>query len=97
MTSQTVERDDIEMALIRILSVHGLILSSENMSTADRRERIRVTIMERKCQHGMFNEELTYAQAYKRCYGQSVELRKSPRPEAPGAAKEGVSAAETDK
>ena len=83
MTSQTVERADIEMALIRILSVHGLILSSENMSTADRRERIRVTIMEHRCQHGMFNEELTYAQAYKRCYGQSVELRKSPRPEPP--------------
>ena len=97
MTSQTVERADIEMALIRILSVHGLILSSENMSTADRRERIRVTIMERRCQHGMFNKELTYAQAYKRCYGQSVELRKSPRPEPPGAAEEGVSAAQTDK
>jgi hypothetical protein len=96
MTSPTVERADIEMALIRILSVHGLILSSENMSTADRRERIRVTIMERRCQHGMFNDELTYAQAYKRCYGQSVELRKSPRPELAGPAPEGVAAAETD-
>jgi hypothetical protein len=101
MISHTVERADIEMALIRILSVHGLVLSSENMSTADRRERIRVTIMERRCQHGMFNEELTYGQAYKRCYGQSVELRKSPRPEAAGPevpepAEEGDSDSETD-
>jgi hypothetical protein len=96
MTSHTVERADIEMALIRILSVHGLILSSETMSAADRRERIRVTIMEHRCQHGMFNEELTYAQAYRRCYGRPVELRKTPRPEPAGPTEEGVSAAETD-
>ena len=44
----------------------------------------------------MFNKELTYAQAYKRCYGQSVELRKSSRPEPAGPAQEGVSAVETD-
>ena len=96
MSNHTVERADIEMALIRILSVHGLILSSETMSAADRRERIRVTIMEHRCQHGMFNEELTYAQAYKRCYGRSVELRKTPRPEPAAPTEEGVSAAETD-
>ncbi len=97
MTSQTVERADIEMALVRILSVHGLILSSETMSAADRRERIRVTVMERRIQHAMFNEDLTYGQAYKRCYGRSVELRKTPRPEPPGPAQEGVSAAEIGK
>lgn len=96
MTSQAAERADIEMALIRILSVHGLILSSANMSAADRRERIRVSIMEHRCQHGMFNAELTYAQAYKRCYGQPVELRKSPRPEPP-ARRKGGPRAETDK
>jgi hypothetical protein len=72
-------RDDIEMAFIRILSTDGLILSGA-ISLEDRRERIRVTIMQRGIQHKPFDALLTYGQAFERCYQRGVELRRAQRP-----------------
>ena len=73
------ERDDIEMAFIRILSTKGLILSGA-ISPEDRRERIRVTIMQRNIKDAPFDAQLTYGQAFERCYQRGVELRRAQRP-----------------
>jgi hypothetical protein len=71
---------DTEMAFIRTLSVHGLILSG-NISQEDKRERIRTAILsqhlERHCFNALSSE--TYAEAFRRCYGRSLEMRRVPR------------------
>jgi len=72
-------RDDIEMAFMRILSTDGLILSG-SISLEDRRERIRVTIMQRGIKDKPFDALLTYGQAFERCYQRGVELRRVQRP-----------------
>lgn len=72
------ERDDIEMAFMRILSTNGLILSGA-ISPEDRRERIRVTIMQRGIKDKPFDAQLTYGQAFERCYQRAVEMRRVQR------------------
>jgi len=73
------DRDDIEMAFIRILSTQGLILSG--IPVEDRRERIRVTIMQRGLKDKLFDEDQTYGQAFERCYRRAPELRRLQRDE----------------
>ena len=72
------EREDIEMSFIRTLSVNGLILSGA-LSAEDRRERIRIAIFEQQLNAKMFGDELTFAQAYQRCYNRSLEMRRVAR------------------
>ena len=72
------ERSDIEMAFIRILSVHGLILSGA-ISEADRRERIRVAILQQGLTIKPFGDGRTYSEAYRECYGSALDLRRASR------------------
>jgi hypothetical protein len=69
---------DTEMAFIRSLSVHGLTFAGE-MSQEDKRERIRIAICSQNLENAKFNHGETYGQAYQRCYGRPVEMRRMPR------------------
>jgi len=74
---------DTEMAFVRQLSVHGLVLSG-TLSAEDKRERIRVAILthrlEGKCFAWYPNDHgETYGEAYRRCYGKALDQRRVPR------------------
>jgi hypothetical protein len=74
---------DTEMAFIRSLSVRGLVLSGE-LSQEDKRERIRTAILSQNLERHRFgmgpnHTSETYAQAYRRCYGRALEMRRAPR------------------
>jgi len=77
--SHATDRADIELAFIRILSVGGLVLSGDGISKSDCRERIRCAILERGLDRTMFDSFLTFEEAYRRCYGAPLELRRRPR------------------
>jgi hypothetical protein len=66
---------DLEMAFVRSLSVHGTVLSGD-LSAEDKRERIRVAILMQRRENTELEPGLTYAQAFRRCYGTPIELRK---------------------
>jgi hypothetical protein len=73
---------DTEMALIRILSVAGVKLSG--FDAQDKRERIRVAILTQNVGNESFAfgpDQImeTYGQAFERCYGTRLELRRRPR------------------
>ena len=72
------ERYDIEMAFVRILSTGGLVLSGE-ISAEDKRERIRITILQRKLTERLFDATLTYGEAFYQCYKRPAEMRRMPR------------------
>jgi hypothetical protein len=72
------EREDIELAFVRILSTGGLTLSG-TISAEDRSERIRVAIMQRGLKDRPFDAERSYGQAFARCYARSVEMRRTAR------------------
>lgn len=74
---------DTEMAFVRALSVHGVKLSGE-MSNEDRRERIRVAILnqelaDKKFAHGPLRTMETHREAFERCYGRSLDMRRMQR------------------
>jgi hypothetical protein len=69
---------DIEMSFIRTLSVNGVILSG-TLSVEERRERIRVAIIQQRLAVERYSEQLTYAQAYQRCYDRPLEMRRVER------------------
>jgi hypothetical protein len=69
------ERADIEMSFIRMLSVNGLILSG-NLSMENRRERIRAAIVGQNLKDCPYDSEISFGEAYSRCYSQSVALRR---------------------
>jgi hypothetical protein len=72
------EKGDIELALIRTLSVRGLILGG--LAASVRRERIRIAIIKQGMQDVKIDGEQTYEQAFWLCYGSMVELRTHERP-----------------
>jgi hypothetical protein len=72
------EREDIELAFVRMLSTAGLILSG-TISAEDRSERIRIVIMQRGLKDLPFDAERSYGEAFERCYRRSVERRRTPR------------------
>jgi hypothetical protein len=72
-------REDIELGLVRTLSVGGLVLSG-NLSAEDKRERIRIAIFQHKLQSQPFDEHLTYGEAFGQCFGRPLEMRR-PIPE----------------
>jgi hypothetical protein len=71
---------DMEMSFIRTLSVNGVILSGA-FSDEERRERIRVAIYQQRLAVERYSDQLTFAQAYQRCYDRPLELRRVPRDE----------------
>lgn len=75
-------RCDIEMALVRILATDGLLLSG--ISAEDKRERIRLAILQRGLSNRAWplDGHLTYAQAFEHCYKRKVEMRRTQRDQA---------------
>ena len=54
----------------------------EASSAEDRRERIRVAIYGRNLLHERFRDSgMDYGQAYQRCYGRPIEMRRTVRHE----------------
>jgi len=71
---------DLELDFIREFAVGGELLKG---SSDDRRERIRVAIYRRNLLHETFRDSgMNYGQAYQRCYGRSIEMRRTVRREA---------------
>jgi hypothetical protein len=66
------------MSFIRTLSVNGIVLGT-GLSFMDRSERIRVAIIQQKLEGEKFSEDLTFAQAYHRCYERPLEMRRVAR------------------
>jgi hypothetical protein len=75
-------REDIELGLIRALSVGGLVLSG-NLSAEDKRERIRVAIFQHKLKDQPFDDCLTYGEAFGQCFGRPFEMGRMHRDETP--------------
>jgi hypothetical protein len=71
---------DLELDFIREFAVGGELLKCSNVD--DRRERIRVAIYSRNLLHSPFRESgMDYRQAYERCYGRPIEMRRTVRHE----------------
>lgn len=73
------EKDQIELAFIREFSTDGVILGGA-MSSETRRDRIRVEIYRK--QRGdlqLQDSGMTYAEAFRKCYGRPIEMRLVPR------------------
>jgi len=71
---------DLELEFIREFAVSGVLLK---VSSADeRRERIRVAIYGQNLLHQPFRDSgMDYSQAYQRCYGRPIEMRRTVRHE----------------
>jgi hypothetical protein len=75
-------KDDIWLAFVREFNQHGDFTTASTRES--KRERIRVAIWRAgKTTSPFFDSGLTYAQAYERYFGQSLEMRKIPRYDAP--------------
>jgi hypothetical protein len=71
---------DLELEFIREFAVHGELLRGANVD--DRRERIRVAIYANKLERALFRDSgVDYGQAYLRCYGRPIEMRRAVRHE----------------
>jgi hypothetical protein len=71
---------DLELDFIREFAVGGTLL--KHSSVDDRRERIRVAIYGRNLLHEPFRDSgMDYGQAYHRCYGRPIEMRRTVRHE----------------
>ena len=66
---------DLELDFIREFSTGGEFLNG--LSVYNRRERIRVAIYTQKLPHMLFRDgPMTYAEAYARCFGRPLEMRR---------------------
>lgn len=74
----TPRAEDIELAFVRMLSVNGRVLAG-SLSAADKRERIRVAILQMGLLHKIFQGSETFAEAFERCYQMAVDQRRFPR------------------
>jgi hypothetical protein len=71
----------LELDFIREFAVGGELL--KGASTDNRRERIRLAIYGGKLLHQPFRDSgMDYGQAYQRCYGRPIEMRRTVRHEA---------------
>jgi hypothetical protein len=71
---------DLELDFIREFAVGGDLPT--NSSVDDRRERIRVVIYGRNLLHQPFRDSgMDYGEAYQRCYGRPIEMRRTVRHE----------------
>lgn len=72
---------DLELDFIREFSTGGELL--QGLSVDRRRERIRIAIYTHKLVHTLFRDgPMTYAEAYAKCFGRSLEMRSFARREA---------------
>lgn len=70
---------DIELEFIREFSVAGNAIGT-CLSSEDKRERIRVAIYAGQLHDQAFRDSgMTYAAAYRKCYGRTLEMRRRPR------------------
>lgn len=70
---------DIELEFIREFSVLGNGIGSV-LGSEDRRERIRVAIYADQLHDKPFRDSgMTYAQAYRKCYGREIDMRRYAR------------------
>ncbi len=66
---------ELELELIREFSVNGVLLGGAQ--ARDRREHIRVSIYRDNLVHKPFRDlGMSYAEAYERCFGSSIEHRR---------------------
>jgi hypothetical protein len=71
---------DLELDFIREFAVGGDLIKGSSVD--DRRERIRVAIYGRNLLHQPFRDSgMDYGQAYLRCYGRPIEMRRTVRHE----------------
>jgi hypothetical protein len=71
---------DLELDFIREFAVGGELLKGSSVD--DRRERIRVAIYGNKRIDEPFRDSgMNYGQAYQRCYGRPIEMRRTVRHE----------------
>jgi hypothetical protein len=71
---------DLELDFIREFAAGGELM--KGLSADDRRERIRVAIFVHKLAQRLFRDgPMTYAEAYQRCYGLPLEMRRTVRHE----------------
>jgi hypothetical protein len=69
---------DLELDFIREFAVGGELLKGSSVD--DRRERIRVAIYAQNLLHAPFRDSgMDYGQAYRRCYGTPIEMRRAVR------------------
>jgi hypothetical protein len=69
---------DLELDFIREFAVGGELLKGSSVD--DRRERIRVAIYAHNLLHAPFRDSgMDYGQAYRRCYGRPIEMRRTVR------------------
>ena len=79
---------DLELDFIREFAVGGELKGS---NADDRRERIRVTIYGRNLIHQPFRDSgMDYGQAYHRCYGRPIEMRRTVRHEPKSEQDDGI-------
>jgi hypothetical protein len=72
---------ELELDFIREFAVGGDLL--KGASVDDRRERIRVAIYGNKRFFEPFRDSgMSYGEAYQRCYGRPIEMRRTVRHEA---------------
>jgi hypothetical protein len=71
---------DLELDFIREFAAGGELMVG--LSADDRRERIRVAIFVHKLSHMPFRDgPMTYAEAYAKCFGRPIEMRRTVRHE----------------
>jgi hypothetical protein len=71
---------NLELDFIREFAVRGELLKGSSVD--DRRERIRLAIYGRNLLHEPFRDSgMDYGQAYQRCYGRPIEMRRTVRHE----------------
>ena len=79
ITTQFADKD-IELQFVREFSVAGNNIGT-CLSAEDRRERIRIAIFSANLQDKIFRDSgMTYATAYRQCYGKPLDMRRHPRP-----------------
>ena len=72
---------DIEMTFVRSLSCGGVALGGAQLSSDDRRERIRIAIMKMRMSNKPLpiDPTVTYGQAFEQLYHRPCELRVAER------------------
>jgi hypothetical protein len=72
--------EQIETAFVIEFSTQGTKLASALLSVSDRRERVRIAILREGREKLAFRDTgMTYAEAYRRLYGEAIDKRKFPR------------------
>jgi len=80
---------DLELDFIREFAAGGELMTG--LSVDDRRERIRVAIYTHKLAHALFRDgPMNYAEAYTKCFGRPIEMRRTVRHEPKSEQDDGI-------